>query len=531
MSDYLGTSVYVSFNGDKIGKEIERASLNNDADGLRKLSQGIEQGNELWGAWAVNSGGTIISLGGDEGTLEVPAAKLGELPGMQAQYRGATGCSCSVGVGLELSESVKALAYAKMHGGNRVCFYTPDVGEELEEAAEERAKGRQDPIGRIADEYLTKAEAPGPAQPQHETQSASGSQGMQARQQLGAAAAQRLDAPQAPPLPGESPAEQRLHAHAQKQKSQDGATLAVQQQQSGREAMRQQVVKVLKQVKAAAPLLEEAKAQSPEVYKAVLGAVQAMVAMAKQLTGGNSPESPDGSPDGEKGGSIAGGSADEAAAESGAGSPDGEMGKSEPLEKMALIHDSTTKPMTVYRVQNSNGEGPYESRASRGLGGAKMDAQHMDALTDLKVPADNQPLPRRDFSDDYSASKMVERKQGLYAFERPEHAEEWFGREGMRKLRMLGYEVQPVQAKMVHRSMTGKQVVFEPFNAPHNKAELPMPDPGPATHHLNLPVGSAKDGKVKVRHADGAVGWVEVRSGVVMSQDGHAISARNPGGR
>ena len=79
--------------------------------------------------------------------------------------------------------------------------------------------------------------------------------------------------------------------------------------------------------------------------------------------------------------------------------------------------------------------------------------------------------------------------------------------------------------------MTGKQVLFEPFNSPTAKGELPMPDPGPMTHHLNLPVGSSKDGKIKVRHADGHAGWVEVRSGVVMSQDGHAISSLNPGGK
>jgi len=33
--------------------------------------------------------------------------------------------------------------------------------------------------------------------------------------------------------------------------------------------------------------------------------------------------------------------------------------KTEPLAKMALIHDNETNPMTVYRVQNDVGEGPY----------------------------------------------------------------------------------------------------------------------------------------------------------------------------
>ena len=61
--------------------------------------------------------------------------------------------------------------------------------------------------------------------------------------------------------------------------------------------------------------------------------------------------------------------------------------------------------------------------------------------------------------------------------------------------------------------------------------KLPLPKVGTMRRALNLPVGAARDGRVKVRHADGRSGWVQVRAGMVMSQDGHAVSARNPGGR
>ena len=59
-------------------------------------------------------------------------------------------------------------------------------------------------------------------------------------------------------------------------------------------------------------------------------------------------------------------------------------------------------------------------------------------------------------------------------------------------------------------------------------------------HDLILPVGSQKDpapggtreaGKVKIQHEDGKTGWVSVRAGQVMSNDGHPISSRNPGGK
>lgn len=57
-------------------------------------------------------------------------------------------------------------------------------------------------------------------------------------------------------------------------------------------------------------------------------------------------------------------------------------------------------------------------------------------------------------------------------------------------------------------------------------------------HNLVEPVGTQldtggtrNDGKVKVRHQDGKSSYVSVRAGQILSQDGHAVSSRNPGGR
>lgn len=59
---------------------------------------------------------------------------------------------------------------------------------------------------------------------------------------------------------------------------------------------------------------------------------------------------------------------------------------------------------------------------------------------------------------------------------------------------------------------------------------------GQGTHH-EWAVGTMKDGKVKVTHKDiptsapTGTGWHSVRAGQIMSEDGHAISARNPHGK
>ena len=79
-----------------------------------------------------------------------------------------------------------------------------------------------------------------------------------------------------------------------------------------------------------------------------------------------------------------------------------------------------------------------------------------------------------------------------------------------------------------HRRHQAKKAEEDPALA---KVRLPEVKPVPVHPHLNLPAGSTKDGKVKVTHDDGHTSWVSVRAGQVLSNDGHPVSSRNPGGR
>jgi hypothetical protein len=48
-----------------------------------------------------------------------------------------------------------------------------------------------------------------------------------------------------------------------------------------------------------------------------------------------------------------------------------------------------------------------------------------------------------------------------------------------------------------------------------------------------LPIGTLKDAKLKVRHGDSSVGWVGVKEGMIRSQDptGHPVSSIRPNAR
>jgi len=140
--------VFVSFDGDHIGRMVGRASLADKPEEVARISQAIDRGNGIWRSWVESHGGKVINIGGDEGRLEVEADHLEELPKIRAQYEGAVGSSVSVGVGTRLSEADKSLMAAKLQGGNRIQLYSQEVNELLEQL-QEKPEGE-----KLYDEYL-----------------------------------------------------------------------------------------------------------------------------------------------------------------------------------------------------------------------------------------------------------------------------------------------------------------------------------------------------------------------------------------
>ena len=101
--------VFVSFDGDHIGRMVGRASLADKPEEVSRIAQAIDRGNAIWRSWAESHGGQVINIGGDEGRLCVEADHLQELPKIRDQYSEAVGSTVSVGVGTKLSEADKSL--------------------------------------------------------------------------------------------------------------------------------------------------------------------------------------------------------------------------------------------------------------------------------------------------------------------------------------------------------------------------------------------------------------------------------------
>lgn len=153
--------LFVSFDGDHIGRKVGQLSLADDEEGVRRISQAIDSGNRLVAAWVNSVLGAMISYGGDELRARIPANSLVDVERIRQQYATAVGSSVSVGVGIRLSEADKALLSAKIRGGDQVMLYGPDVDKDLVQL-QERSESQ-----KLGDEYLIKAEKIGQAAFRH----------------------------------------------------------------------------------------------------------------------------------------------------------------------------------------------------------------------------------------------------------------------------------------------------------------------------------------------------------------------------
>jgi hypothetical protein len=149
--------VFVCWDGDKIGRRVGRAVLANDVGEVRRVDQAINSGNEIWKAFAVNHGGSVIEIGGDEGRIMIDASWLAEMPSIARGYANLVGATVSVGVGMSMSDSAMALVVAKLRGGNQILVWDPKAMAGEYQAAVDAPKTEQQ---KLTDEYLAKADTP-----------------------------------------------------------------------------------------------------------------------------------------------------------------------------------------------------------------------------------------------------------------------------------------------------------------------------------------------------------------------------------
>jgi hypothetical protein len=554
--------IHLSWDGDKIGRQVGRAALEDDENKLRQISHAVDRGNAIWRSWVESKGGAIISYGGDEGRAKIGTRHLGDIPRVRHEYQTMVGSTVTIGVGQKLSEADRALICGKLRGGDQVVLYTPEIEHEIKAAKEKH--GKRDEVDKLSEEYLDD---------QHEIVKAEGTPPM--AQGPGGAGMEGAKQPQKPKTPEKPAAEASEHSegeaarnfaeendpgspeksHTPEEMEQAfhdaaaGSDADDEPQGEDQHTVVAKVVQVLQDVRKQAPVIAKLKEAAPDAYEAVMEMVASMIEIARSVGGGKAVKKSEEDvefkqaafKDTRDGHVYPAGSFHDTSVLPEEYSPDFEDGfidaagdfftraqatealdADQPVQSEDILGKSEDAK-TVYRIENDTGDGPYKA----------------GALTPDNHP--NRPTAHEDFSPE--VFQAMDEKGWKFAFESPDQATSWFGPETMRTLTKKGFKLVGAKAAQVHRSKSGKQVIYEPVED-LDKANLPMPHANPHSK-VQWPVGAVntvaqdheapKAPHIKVQHKDGAApaktGWVQAQAGQILSRDGHAISSRNPGGK
>lgn len=265
----MAISVILSWSAPGLSHILGGAIASDDIDRLRIQAQTIERANQALRSW-VESAGSIITMAGATGRAQISADRLADLPKMREQYGQTISTPLAVGIGMVLSEADRALKAAVQQGGDQILFYGPAVEEAL------KAQRTIDPLEQAA---LHKAQQVGynealrPVKPTAEASEHSQGEAM------------RSELEDQPPAPEATHAardlEEHFHSLASNQRQADQGHDSQDEQRI--DAIRQKVVSVLQTVRQQAPVLAQLRTQAPGVYESVQQAVEAVIAMAKEL--------------------------------------------------------------------------------------------------------------------------------------------------------------------------------------------------------------------------------------------------------
>ncbi len=259
--------LFVTFDGDNVGRLAGRAVLNNDAEELARISHRIDRGQAVIRSWAVAAGGRVIEAGGDEVTVQIPAEALKDLPAVRQTYHSAVDVTLSAGVGKKLSEAGKALMAAKLRGKDQVAFYDESVEKEVAGISDKSE------AEKLSEEYLQKAE--GSAQ-----QPAATPPSLQTEEHSEGEVAQN-DAAAIDDFAAGNPHVEAFHQAAAAQDRADRA--AAMRQSTDYEQLKQSVAAALGSLREQLPVLGQLKSAYPDTYKSVMGLVQSVIALAQGL--------------------------------------------------------------------------------------------------------------------------------------------------------------------------------------------------------------------------------------------------------
>lgn len=151
--------IFISADGDGIGKKVGRAVIANDIEQLHKISNRIDAAQDFILHWAKHHDGIKISGGGDEFTAAIPKEAIDQLEGLRKDIEHAFGYTISIGVGKNLAQAGTALLVAKLRGKNCIVHFSQEIKQDIQKAKRRVREKRATPDEyKLSEAYLKKAE-------------------------------------------------------------------------------------------------------------------------------------------------------------------------------------------------------------------------------------------------------------------------------------------------------------------------------------------------------------------------------------
>jgi hypothetical protein len=560
--------IFVAWTVDHLDGLTAAALMADNIEELRHISQDMRRATENVKAWAMAVGGAPVLELGVIGAVEVPADRMTELPAIAKKFEEICDGTLSLGVGMTISEAHTAMRYAQTRGGDQIALYTPDMEDALQEHESpsepdalanlgKAQTGTEEPVG-FADGPEGGGEAPPPTDPQH-----------------GGANPAEDNAPLASPDMSAGAPQDPNGGQAQPEQQADPDPKAI-------------VIQALQQIKQQAPVLEQMKQTNPEAFEAVKNVVQAMIIMAQGLAQEQEAQEPvqKSEPKVDTNHPVSLQRPLEKAmpywqqlAPQPGNVPSGLPPNDDPVPVPAKFHDNLDSFQNELRTipygnvarrnfilghlrhpafarlvaglpQGQQIRDALEFHATTTRGGGRKTAQNRPEAMGGQHPAHKAVLELTRRRDE-ARQKMSEAKTEAERATHHGHVQQL-----SEAIRNLSHDntpmpsgpsptrVTPQGATATKKDVYGPRPTLPPGGVrpvkkeelDMDKAQLPMPDATKKPHHT-FATGTSKDGKIKVEHHDTAdnsskgTGWNSVRAGQIMSEDGHAVSSRNPGGK
>jgi hypothetical protein len=151
--------IYISADGDGIGKKVGRAVIANNVEELHKVSNRIDAAQDFILHWCKDNGGIKISGGGDEFTAAIPPEAKDKIEDLRENIEKSFEYTISVGVGRSLSEAGTALLVAKLRGKDRIVWFNKKIKEDIKKAKRRVREGRASQEEyKLSEAYLEKSE-------------------------------------------------------------------------------------------------------------------------------------------------------------------------------------------------------------------------------------------------------------------------------------------------------------------------------------------------------------------------------------